>query len=405
MGARVRTITADEMSPWLDQMGVSFFRRTPEGSAEFYLRNVDLERTRGGFDGDRVVGTLRSFATEFTVPGPTTIAASALTNVTVAPTHRRRGLLTEMIVPDLRDSAERGEAVSILIAAEFPIYGRFGYGPAVESAKYTISSAGLRFNRPSVGRVELVSDREFRALAPPIYERFRLAQPGSIERRDYLWDAMTHIAPFPGAEPPKGSRAIYYSPRGDAEGFVSYKGEMANDMRQNGTLTVDDLTAVSSDAYQALWEFCCGIDLTTTVVASERPVDETLSLLVDDARKVQMSARHDFVWVRVLNTPVALGGRRYSSAERIVIEVIDALGLAAGTFALDAGRDGASCTAVNESPDITVPVSSLGAAYLGATSFSRLHSAGAIYEHRAGAVERADRMFFVSRAPWCTTWF
>ena len=56
-----------------------------------------------------------------------------LTNVTVSATHRRRGLLNRMMAPDLDVAKEQGEAASILIAAEYPIYGRFGYGPATQN--------------------------------------------------------------------------------------------------------------------------------------------------------------------------------------------------------------------------------------------------------------------------------
>ena len=53
----------------------------------------------------------------------------------MAPTHRRQGLLRRMLEPDLAASKERGEPVGMLIAAEFPIYGRFGYGSAADHAE------------------------------------------------------------------------------------------------------------------------------------------------------------------------------------------------------------------------------------------------------------------------------
>ena len=91
--------------------------------------------------------------------------ASALTAVTVAPTHRRRGLLTEMITGDLRESTDRGEVVSILLASEYPIYGRFGYGAATELATYAIETEALGFVAPSEGAVELVELATLRARA------------------------------------------------------------------------------------------------------------------------------------------------------------------------------------------------------------------------------------------------
>src|SRR5580704_5417724 len=151
MGHRVRTIEASEIDPWSRCMGVGFLYTVPDGFGEYFLGDADLERTWGAFDGDRVVGTLRSFATPFTAPGPAEVEVAALTNVTVAPTHRRRGLLTEMITAELRATADREEPLGILIASEYPIYGRFGYGAAIEAAIYAVDLASTRFRRPGEG--------------------------------------------------------------------------------------------------------------------------------------------------------------------------------------------------------------------------------------------------------------
>src|ERR1700730_1288533 len=102
-------------------MGVGVLNPVADGYAQYFLGDVDLDRTWAAFDGPALVGTLRSFATAFTVPGPSQVNVAALTNVTGAPTHRRQGILTEMISADLRDTAERDEPVGILIASEYPI--------------------------------------------------------------------------------------------------------------------------------------------------------------------------------------------------------------------------------------------------------------------------------------------
>src|SRR5580704_12585663 len=125
-------------------MSTGFLNHLAEGEAEYRLPDVVLDRTWGAFDGATVVGTLRSFPTPLTVPGPLGVTSAALTNVTVAPTHRRRGLLTEMITKDLRASAALGEPVGILIASEYPIYGQFGYGAAIEGATYTVDAVTAR---------------------------------------------------------------------------------------------------------------------------------------------------------------------------------------------------------------------------------------------------------------------
>ena len=63
------------------------------------------------------------------LPGGGDLPVSCLTQVTVLPTHTRRGHLTRLMRAQLEAAVEAGEAASLLIAAEWPIYGRFGYGP------------------------------------------------------------------------------------------------------------------------------------------------------------------------------------------------------------------------------------------------------------------------------------
>jgi predicted acetyltransferase len=407
MRHEIRTIDTAELGSWVRQRGTGFLHLEPEAMAEFMRESaVDLDRTWAAFDGSRVVGTLRSFGTELTVPGNGALSAAALTNVTVASTHRRQGLLTGMIMADLRRSAELGEAVGILIASEYPIYGRFGYGAAIEGARYSVRTPGTRFREPATGSVELVDPAELRKLAPPLYETYRVGQPGAIGRSDRWWDRQLQQVEVPGAEPWKGFQAVYRAPTGEVEGYVRYVGKQEwTGMLPHGTLQVEELLSVTPAAYRALWGYCCDVDLITTVESGTRATDEVLPLLVEDARQVVLEGRHDFVWVRILDPRAALAGRRYRAEGRLVIEIVDGGGLAGGRFALVAAEGDAGCEATTAAPDLTVGASALGSAFMGAVSFDRLRAAGLLEEHRAGAVARADLLFMEPRAPWCATWF
>lgn len=90
---------------------------------------------------------------------------------------------------------------------------------------------------------------------------------------------------------------------------------------------------------------------------------------------------------------------------RLVLEVLDAAGLAGGRFALDGGPGGASCAPTTASTDLTLDVAVLGSIYLGGYGVRRLAAAGLVDEHTAGAVARADAIFRSPVAPWCSTWF
>ena len=89
----------------------------------------------------RWVATLGTMTRSLSVPGrdggTELVSADALTMVTVAGTHRRRGLLRRML-SESWIPRQRGDAVAILFAAEWGIYGRFGYAPATFAASYQL---------------------------------------------------------------------------------------------------------------------------------------------------------------------------------------------------------------------------------------------------------------------------
>src|ERR1700759_1631795 len=98
----LRAVRPDEVADWLACMRVGFHSDPPddpEAAAAQFAERSDLARMVGAFDRGRVVATYRTFPTELTVPGGF-VAADAVTNVTVLPTHRRRGLLGRLMRDD-----------------------------------------------------------------------------------------------------------------------------------------------------------------------------------------------------------------------------------------------------------------------------------------------------------------
>ena len=98
------------------------------------------------------------------------VPADAISNVTVSPTHRRRGLLTRMMAEDLTAAKDRGDVVATLIAAEYPIYGRYGFGPAAWTTEWEIDvpRAGLdpRWAGPSASATTSAWSGTSRRLRP-----------------------------------------------------------------------------------------------------------------------------------------------------------------------------------------------------------------------------------------------
>lgn len=412
MSPTIRPVTRDELLDWFATFGMAFYiwASDPRARADFSAPHMDLERALGAFDGSTMVGTYRSFATRLTVPGGARVDASAISAVSVRPTHRRQGILTSMIQRDVRASAARGEVVSVLIAAEWPIYGRYGFGPATWQVKRTLRSRGAAFLRPPVGSVEVVDSAAARRLVPGIYDAYAAGQPGEISRPDHRWDVELGIVEAPGRPIQKGQVVIHRDGAGEPDGYARFHGEENwVDMIPDHRMLVDELHGVTDDVDIDLWRHLAQMDLTASIAAEVRRDREPMQWALADARVAQASGRTDFLWLRLLDVERALAARRYERDGTVVIEVIDPLagsdGPAAGRYRLEVKRGDATCRRTDAAPDLTLEARLLGAAYLGGTSLREAALAGGAIEHRAGALAEADLLFTTATPPWCSTWF
>jgi predicted acetyltransferase len=401
----VRTIREEEIPDYVAAVSTGFHLHVAEGEAEFRGNQIDPSRTYGAFDGQRMVGTARSFPTELTVPGGAAIKVAGVTNVTVTGTHRRRGALNSMMRQQLDEVAGRGELAAMLIASEAPIYGRYGYGPATEHVLLEVDATLGHFLRPAPpGEVQLSTAAEMRSEAPAVYERVRRSQPGAITRRDRWWDVRFGIVRGPTPSKP-AFFALYRDEAGQVDGYVQYRIKSDWDYRvPQGLVEVDELVAGTDDAYSALWRHCIDLDLVKRVTAENRPPIEALPWLLSDRRAAQQRSRADLLWVRLLDVPAALIARRYRVEDRLVLEVTDSWRQCTNRFALETNAE-VSCAATEDAADLTVEVADLSAAYLGGTPLWPAAAAGRAIEHRCGAIANFDRLFGTDRLPFCSTWF
>ncbi|MFJ5277277.1 GNAT family N-acetyltransferase [Streptomyces parvulus] len=410
----VRPVTEAEFPDWNRALNTGFLMPPAVARAQLEARREQFVpgRTLGAFDGKRCVATYRSFDQEITAVGGALVPADAVSNVTVTATHRRRGLLTRMMAQDLAAAKERGDVVSTLIAAEYPIYGRFGYGPATTMTEWAVDvpRAGLdpRGTVPADGgRIDLVDGEDVRVLGPGLHERVRRSQPGAVSRTELWWRARTGVVNTNGTPWTEPFYAVYRSADGEVEGMVSYRADDRwGDAKQPlETATVDWLLAATPAAERALWHFLCSIDWITTVKSGWRSPDDLLPHLLPDPRAARVVTQADWLWVRVLDVVRALEARTYEGRGSVVLEVADRAGLTGGRWRLEAGPDGASCTATTGSADLALDVGELGALWLGDESAVRLAALGRVREERAGAARVVDALLRTSRRPWCPDMF
>lgn len=413
VGIRIRPVTTDDYTAFrlvaLRQFHAEDIADSPADEA-FRNKRYPTQRIVAAWDGDAIVGTYRSWDDTLAVPGAT-VTADLVSSVTVSPTHRRRGILRSMIEPDLLRAKESGTAVAYLIASSAQIYGRFGFGAAIEHATWTVDADATLF-RPEAETdsltVELGDDASLRTVGPAVYEAAFPAAPGAIARDGLWWDGALGLAGL--TEDRKGPRytVVVRDATGTAVGYARYKvTETSRQRVDTSNLAIHDLVASTPQAYAKIWQFLASIDLTATLTAGDRPVSEPLPWLLTDRRGARQSDRADFGWIRVLDVPAAVAARRYTHAGIVVIEVLDGLGLAHGTYAVEVDDSGTGqARPTDATPDLTLDVAVLGSVYLGQVPLQELAAAGLVVEHTAGAVGRADALFLAPTTSAVTlTWF
>lgn len=407
------------MVPWLRTMRTTLLDDPASGLGDEMLglwRAIwDPDRVTGAYADGRCVATLRTFPTTLSVPvGPgrcAELAADALTQVSVAGTHRRRGLLRTMLTQSLRDAKDRGEAASILRSAEWPIYGRYGYQVASMGSNYRI----LVFRKPQIlapqTPIEVVQVEPAELVEPAIevHRRLRHQQAGHIDRSELYWQRRLGLNGLraPGAREPVC--VVARDASGVVDGYAMWtanEGDWFQDPLQ-AQAKVNEVLAATEDAYLALWGYLLGLDLIRMLHLEAYAVDEPLEWLLSDGRAAQRTWTGDNDWLRLLDIPVALGTRRYHSTDRLVLDVIDAEGgLAGGTFTLDGGPEHAECTGTpGRTADLRMSQRALAGSYLGGSTVSSQRLAGLVDEQTPGAVQRLESMLWTARKPWNATPF
>ena len=404
----VRRVTPDELLPWLETLTTTFLDRVDISRiAEQLGPYWDYTRLWGTFDG-RVVATLRSWATELTVPGGALVPATAIAAVTVLPTHRRRGILRRMIAAEHDAARERGEMVGLLYATETSIYGRFGYGTGVTSCTWVLDTRSTGFVGEAASGVSFAPiDDATVALIRGLYDTYRRTRVGEIRRRDFTFAMDVGLVELAWEAPWKGWVVVHRDAVGEADGFVRYGAEEKWEHRQPRSIVkVQDFVALNDVAYDALWRFLGDLDLVATVRAERRSPFERLPWLLTNRRAIEPESIGDALWVSLLDLPAALAARRYERAGGMVIEVVDAEpGTGRTRVRLEAGPDGSACTATTRSADLTVHADALGAAFLGGVPLRDAALGRGFDEHRPGALADADALFRTLDQPRCMTFF
>ncbi|MGW8764789.1 GNAT family N-acetyltransferase [Streptomyces sp. NPDC055815] len=404
MTTELRVLDPSEWDRWYGVLELAF-GGVPESPEERRLWQdlTEYDRFLGAWDGDLCVGTAGAFTFRLTVPGGASVPAGGVTMVSVAGTHRRRGILTSMMRRQLDDLRAAGECLAVLTASEPGIYGRFGYGIAAYSVHADIDTNRVRLTVPEgVDRVTLrrADPTESAATCEAVYAKLVPARPGMLARRPG-WERLPLLDPEGDREGASPLQCVLAERDGEVVGFAHYAIKPDWSFAgANGSVVMRQLMGLDPLTEATLWRFLCSVDLTSSVRFRSRPVDDGWQHLVSDVRRCEPTVR-DALHLRLVEVGAALEARTYQAPVDVVFEVEDAFcPWNAGRWRLTGDAKGATCVRTGDAPDLALTVRELGAAYLGGTSLVSLASAGRVRELREGALVEASVAFGSPVAPW-----
>ncbi|MGV9244916.1 GNAT family N-acetyltransferase [Streptomyces sp. NPDC003710] len=404
MTTDVRVLRHDEWDNWYGNLLRAFggAEESPEERA-LWKELIQFDRCLGVWDAGECVGTAGAFRFRLTVPGGAPVPTAGITMVSVAATHRRRGVLTSMMRRQLDDVRGWGEPLAVLTASEPAIYGRFGYGVGTFQLGAEIDTSRVHLSVPAGTddvRLRYAAPADVLDACEAVYARLVSYRPG-MPAREPGWERLALLDPPRERDGASTLQCVVAERDGEITGYARFRTKLDWGVTgHNGTVALTDLAALDPATDAALWRFLFGIDLTTTLTVRGRPLDEGWQHLVSDMRRCRPRLR-DALHVRLVDVEAALQARTYQAPVDVVVEVEDAFcPWNEGRWRLTGDAKGASCARTGDAADLALSVRELGSAYLGGVSLTALAAAGRVRELRQGALAEASLAFGSAVAPW-----
>ncbi|WP_433017083.1 GNAT family N-acetyltransferase [Kribbella sp. CA-294648] len=348
-------------------------------------------------DGAEIVGTTRALTRDLSVPGAI-VPAAHVTGVGVRATHRRRGLMAELITRQLR---EVPEAIAVLWASEAGIYGRFGYGAAAFSTQYEVDlhRVGPSKVRTRPGEISALTVDDALKELPSLLRGLQERRPGVSGRSELKWQGRLKDKPEERGGKTARQILVHRDETGTIDGYALWRGKM--DWGPTGPASevhVEELVATGA-AYQLLWQHLLTLDLAAKLRFGFAAVDEPLQQLVTTPTALDRRISES-LWLRVTDVARALEQRRYAVPLDLVLEVTDEVIPAnAGRYRLVADGEAVQCDRTDATADLTLSVTELGATYLGGRALAEFATTGRVVEHTPGALNLATAALRWPTAP------
>ncbi len=357
------------------------------------------------------VATFSSFDKSLNVGGGCTLPLHMITDVTVSPASRRRGLTRRLMSEDLADAAARGLPLAALTVSEGSIYGRFGFGCATSLHQVDVDT-GPRFAlRADVtagldgdpGRFTVVEPLDAWPAVQQVFAAHHALTRGSVQRPQFYQPMLTGTFHPEQGGPDRTLRAVVHlDASGASDGYALYR--PLGKVDGVHALEVTDLLAPQPAVRLRLWRFLAEMDLVRLLRFPRMRIDDPLSWALVEPRVVRTTGTSDMLWVRVLDVVAALEARPWYADGDVVLEVEDPLGRTTGRWRLAVEGGLARVTPTDDPAGVRLAADALGSLYLGGVDVPTLHAAGRL-PGSTEAVRRLAALADGGPAPYCSTGF
>lgn len=394
MSLEIRRLRPDDLPDFARCLELSLgFQQSPERTARF----AELVAFEGSFvavDGPQLVGSVGAFELGISPPGAEDLPMAGTTAVGVLPSHRRRGILTQLMKAHLQWARDRDMALAGLWASEPGIYPRFGFGLAAKRGVWSVDRKWASFDaavEPHTLRFSRPPDETVKAL----YTTHRRRWAGTLTRSDTWWqhrrwpEAQVTAPGFGGAE------LVIAERDGQPRGYLQYRRKSCwEQSRPQDLVHVEELIGDPS-ARRALWRLLFEMDLVGRIESFDLPVDEGLHWLTGQTRGVGLYA-DDALWLAVLDVPRFVSARRYLGQGHASFGFFDA----PEAWSLEVADGKAEVRPQIGEPELRLHRTDLPALVWGEASATLLFEAGRLHGAEE-SLHRADGLFRTERRPWC----
>jgi predicted acetyltransferase len=330
-------------------------------------------------------------------------------SVAIAPTHRKRGLATRMLIAGFEHARERGDVASALFPFRAAFYESLGYGLAGEAHQYQVPPMLLPDDKAERMRVRLVDGEQDEAAMRAVYrEAAQRLQTGQLDRTERNWTQSWRRDDL--------AAVIYWGESGEAEGYaiVRYRADLPIDRR---FIEVEERVWLTLGAQRGIYAWMSTLgDQWREIVYRAHP-EEHFGDRLSEPRLPLLSAPSWGLWFpsatllrgpmfRILDVKEALERRRLVTTDHEItfrLEVNDAQvpeNRGPWRVHMEDGRmEVEPYTGGHVDAEVHLPVDALSRIFIGAVALWQATAGGEAVIDRPEVIGALDRAFTVPK-PW-----